>query len=577
MIKIQDEKCTGCAMCEQLCPTKAIVFETRNGFRYPKVDVEKCVNCGLCEKRCPALNSIERNQFPDVYATWINNEKQRIECTSGGILFELSKKFIEDGGYVAGVSWCDGFRTAKYELIHDLKGLKRITQTKYFQPEMADIYKQVQTKLKEEEKVLFIGTPCVVAALQSFLGKDYSKLFCCEFICGGYTSQGYHEKRVIDLENKFDSKLIGVYYKNKTMGWTGFGTKFDFKNGETYYINRDDDPYEHMIGINNYITRESCFECKYRDSHRIGDLTVGDFWGITNVPEEAYKKGVSVVMVNTEKGKNLFDGVNGLIYKEKRNFWEVANGNPRLLNQMILKKEGRDTFYSDLDKLSLDAFHDKYGKIKGLNLIGKLKKIMNLNIIAFIKYNFLDKRIVREKNAFLLPYKGTRINLEKNCKIYLKGNLRLNVNRHKHSHEESCLHMLPDSEFIVEGRASFSANCTIDILKGAKLQVGKLDANYGLVIVCMNSITIGDDAEFGRNVILYDSNYHPTSLNKHTYNRPLVIGRHVWLCTGVCIAKGLTIGDGAMCGINSTIMKNVKPRSMVMGNPAKCVMEDADW
>ena len=90
-------------------------------------------------------------------------------------------------------------------------------------------------------------------------------------------------------------------------------------------------------------------------------------------------------------------------------------------------------------------------------------------------------------------------------------------------------------------------------------------------------ISIDDGAEFGRNVIIYDSNFHPTKLNKATFGRPLIIERHVWLCTGVCVTKGLTIGEGSICSINSSITKNVKPRSMVMGNPAKCVMEDVEW
>ena len=56
-----------------------------------------------------------------------------------------------------------------------------------------------------------------------------------------------------------------------------------------------------------------------------------------------------------------------------------------------------------------------------------------------------------------------------------------------------------------------------------------------------------------------------------------MIGQHVWLCTGVTITKGLKIGDGAICGINSTIMNNVQQCSLVMGNPAKKVMTDVEW
>ena len=95
--------------------------------------------------------------------------------------------------------------------------------------------------------------------------------------------------------------------------------------------------------------------------------------------------------------------------------------------------------------------------------------------------------------------------------------------------------------------------------------------------MCSNKIVIGDGVEMGRNVIIYDSNFHPTQFNKNIKGKPLVIGNHVWLCTGVCIAKGVSIGDGAICGINATVVRNVKERTSVMGNPAKCIMENVSW
>ena len=187
--------------------------------------------------------------------------------------------------HLAGVAWTDDYKNAKYELIHEYKELYRITQTKYFQPEMSEIFVQIKEKLDKGSKVLFIGTSCSNAGLKSFLNREYNNLYCCDFVCRGYTSQLYHQKRVQELESAKGSKVKGIFYKNKSIGWEQFGTKFDFENGESYYVNRYDDPYEYMLQINDYVTRTSCFECKYRGSHRITDITVGDFWGIKGLPK----------------------------------------------------------------------------------------------------------------------------------------------------------------------------------------------------------------------------------------------------------------------------------------------------
>lgn len=584
MLFIEDDKCTGCTMCGQICPTQAIKFEIRDGFRYPVVYKEKCINCELCMKRCPAINSdIEKHQVPEIYAAWIKNEEQRIQCTSGGICYELSKHILDNGGYVAGVSWTDDYKNAKYELIHNINDLDKITQTKYFQPEMSEIYSAIKEVLGLGKRILFIGTPCSNAGLKAFLGKEYENLYCCEFICRGYTSQEYHQKRLEDFEKQYNSKISAVYYKNKSIGWEQFGTKFDFESGKSLYINRYDDPYEYMLQINDFVTRTSCFDCKYRDSHRVSDITVGDFWGIKGMEQEAYRKGVSAVLLNTSKGAELFAEIADVVEKEKRKLWEVSRGNHCLLGQLPYNP-GREQFYQDLKSIPIKKLHKKYGNIKkykNKQRVVKLKKLIYVllksDLFSFIHYNYLCKNVIRKRGAYIVPYRGSRINIERDSKIILNASLYLNTLKHRNSKEETYLHAFPGSSIIINGRVGLAASSSIDILPDAELILGQMETNYGTVIVCSNKISIEDGVDMGRNVTIYDSNFHPTKFNKDVKGRPLYIGSHVWLCTGVSIVKGLNIGDGAICGINSTITRNVKERSMVMGNPAKCVMENVEW
>lgn len=584
MLKIEIDKCTGCEMCKEVCPYGAIYFKVINGFKLPQVDIKKCVNCNLCNKLCPAQNEIlGLNDFPESYAGYTKNIEQRKKCTSGGICYELSKSFIERGGYVAGVAWTNSYKDAEYILINSMENLAKITQSKYFQPKMNNIFSKVQRILEEEKEVLFIGTSCSNAALKSYLKKNYEKLLCCDFVCRGYTSQVYHEKRITELEKEKHSRIAGVYYKDKTQGWEQFGTKFNFENGESFFVNRYNDPYENMLFMNDYLTRESCFECKYRSFQRITDITVGDFWGINNIRDEDKRLGVSLILVHSEKGKNELAKIKDNLELQERSIWEMAKGN-HCLNQQLVCNKGREEFYKDLEKFDINYIHKKYGDLKKYKTKVRIKKIKNLlkiilklNIISFIKYNYFYKNIKRNKSKFIFPYKGTKLNISRSSKIIINGNLYLNDGKHKGSSEETYFTVNSNAKFIVNNTTRIFANSTIEILPNSIVEIDQMNSNYNLTMVCANEIRIGRGVEIGRNVTLYDSNFHKTGLTKNIKGRPLIIKDHVWLCTGVCVAKGLTIYEGAICGINSTVTKNIKERTMVLGNPAKTMMENVSW
>lgn len=581
MLNIQRTDCTGCQQCEMTCPKNAITFVYESGFLYPLIDEKKCISCGLCEKKCPAINNSETyTKRPQVYAAWTQDAVQRVISTSGGICYELSKYIIEKGGNVAGVVWDDDYKDARYEIINNMSDLKKISQSKYFQPRLNSIYKRIKDVLENGESLLFIGPACYCEALRLYLDKDYDNLYLCDFICRGYTSQIYHKKRIEFLENKFKSKLSYIQYKNKKEGWINFGTLFHFNNGKDYFIRRDKDPYEKMFIVDDYNTRPSCFDCKYRTYIRKSDITVGDFWGIKNVSPNELKNGVSAVLINSNKGKSLFDSIANNVYFEKRDIVEVEAGN-KALRESFIRKTGADVFFDDLERYGIGYIEKKYAlnrnKSKISIMLDKIKELLKCNIFKFIKYNFFCSSVIREKNKYIIPYIGSNIKIQKGAHIYLKDNLYLNTIKHGNTKEEMYLTINKGAEVRINGVSSFGTGSTIDVLSDSVLEIGSCDTNVGVVIVCSNHIKMGYDVQIGRGVVVYDSNHHKTGFNNQKNLRPLIIGNHVWLCTGVTIAKGVKIGTGSICGINSTIMSNVKEHCMVMGNPARTVMADVEW
>lgn len=582
MLKINDIECTGCQMCASVCSVDAITYVERNGFLYPKVDANICINCDMCARKCPSLNDeLNSNSYIATYAAWSKDYEKRIRCTSGGVCYELSKAIIKCGGYVAGVEWDENYKDAKYVLINDYNGLERITQTKYFQPQILGIYDQVKNLIEKGIMVLFIGTACTNAALRQYLGKEYENLYCCDFICRGYTSQLYHKKRVIDLENKNSSKISNVQYKNKSKGWKNFGTLFEFVNGKRLFISRHEDPYENMFKLNDYNTRPSCFNCKYRNIPRLADITVGDFWGIQGIEKEEEFKGISAVMIFSNKGKALFELIKSDVYFEERSLYEVMDGNFALVNQ-LKQNDGAELFFEELKEHSIDYINQKYAIRKNKNNMKKkfflrFKEISKCDLLMFVYYNFLCKSVQRKKGKYIVPYKGTCIDLKKSGKILVNENIYLNALKPKGSKEQLFLTIYEGGVLEINGKALIASKSTIQILSDAQLTLGRMDTNANLTIICSNKIDMGNGVRIGRNVMIYDSSYHITGINKGKKQKPLIIGNHVWLCSGVVIAKGIKIGDGAICGLNSLITRNVKSRFLVMGNPAKDIMPNVEW
>ena len=217
---IKKEKCTGCKMCADICPENAISYETDNqGFWYPKVN-SSCIECGLCVKKCPSLNEHKINEAqPKVYSVWSKNDETRITSTSGGAFWEIALKFLYNGGVVVGSRYGNDWKSAEHIIARNIEELFEIKGSKYFQSDTAGVYKDVKIELNNGKNVLFCGTPCHIAAIKSFLGKEYDNLYCMDFICRSINSPKAFKAYIEELEEKYESKVVEVHLKIKKNGW----------------------------------------------------------------------------------------------------------------------------------------------------------------------------------------------------------------------------------------------------------------------------------------------------------------------------------------------------------------------
>ena len=591
--KVVKSNCTGCNMCADICPQNAIYYETNEkGFSIPKVDYKRCVKCGLCIKHCPGLiDNIYKKDIPKVYAAWIKDDNIRLQSTSGGIYFALAQKFIQNGGYIVGSVYNKDFKEAHHVVGNTLEDLKKIMGSKYFQSNAEGIYKQVKDLLDKSEKVLFCGTPCQSAGLQSFLNKEYENLYIIDFICRGINSPLAFKKHIEELEEKHNSKVKLVHLKNKKTGWQSLATYIEFENGDIYHQDRNTSPWiKGFIGGGGLYMRDSCYQCKYRTLPRISDITVGDFWGIKGMNADNMFKGISCLIVNSKKGQDMFESIKDDIIYERRNLDELTKGNIHLLQQPQ-KNNNQNKFFellktkkfSEAVNECLEKNNDNIIKksIKKLySILKKIYKVMHTDILKFIKYNFFSKNIVRDKGVYLIPYKGTILDLDKTARIYIKGNnLMLCVNKLKKSKSEMHVRMNKNAKWYVNNGAQLFYNTVIEVKDNAVLNTGFFSANGGSVIITAKRINIGEDVMLGRNIIVYDSDFHQVfdkQMNPTNYPKEVNIEDHVWLTSNVTVLKGVTIGRDSLITAQTLIRKDFPENSLIAGGATGKVVSNCN-
>lgn len=186
MIRIEDKKeCVGCGACYGACPVHAIEMKAdKEGFFYPIVNENSCIQCNLCEKICPVKTNALKENTPiaDAFALKNSDEKIREKSSSGGVFFELSNFILNHGGCVYGVAFDENFLT-QHIFVQDKEDIPRIMGSKYLQSPGFNCFAEIKQRLKNDEKVLFSGTPCQISGLKAFLRSDYDNLYCVEICC----------------------------------------------------------------------------------------------------------------------------------------------------------------------------------------------------------------------------------------------------------------------------------------------------------------------------------------------------------------------------------------------------------
>lgn len=332
-----DKACTGCMVCEKICPTHAIslVWKKKRGgggYWYPHID--NCISCGKCLSVCPVLNSevnkekMEQTAFI-AYHVDINERKK---STSGGLFLAIASHVIRQGGSVFGAAYNDEFKVV-HRRATTLEEVESFRGSKYVQSDIRFVFQQIVDDL-DNKLVLFSGTPCQISAVKSYCKQiDTHNLVLCEILCYGVPSPDMFSKHLDNIESHYKSKLCNYVFRDEREGWSqNYIHSVYLQDGRNIYNDTIVQSLE-ILYRSHYNIRPSCFECRYIGKERCADITIGDCWGAKEITAEFDSTyGISLALVNTSKGMKVWAEVENDLHSEEIDYDKLTHSNGVLMH-----------------------------------------------------------------------------------------------------------------------------------------------------------------------------------------------------------------------------------------------------
>ena len=212
----------------------------------------------------------------------------------------------------------------------------------------------------------------------NFRAVNTEKLYPIDILCHGTPPKSLWNDYKEWLEKKNKSKLTDFSFRFKKARWKLYPCMAKFDNGKAK-VNTQDVRLFTPLFFTNLVFRECCYSCRYANMQREGDITLGEFWGFEDVmPDTATQwnvkanQGVSLVMINSNKGKRLWDEVPKI---DKDVLCEPCLSNDYVSYQHNLsspteKTDIADRFKEDYKNFGFEFVIKKYAHF---NFIGRIR------------------------------------------------------------------------------------------------------------------------------------------------------------------------------------------------------------
>lgn len=210
--------------------------------------------------------------------------------------------------------------------------------SKYVKSNPRGMYKEIKRRLQNGEKVLFIGLPCQVSAIKSYIGENQEEnLYTIDLICHGSPSPQLL-KIFLEQYGLFLEDIKDIQFRKKDI----YSIHKEYQS-----ITSQGRQDSYTIGfLNGLFYTDNCYKCNYARKERVGDITIGDSWG-SELSEIERKKGISLILCQTEKGRKLLEKSD--LHLEAVDIKKAVLANGQLQCPSVIHKK-RAKFFSLIDK-----------------------------------------------------------------------------------------------------------------------------------------------------------------------------------------------------------------------------------
>lgn len=390
------ELCTGCGACVYVCPKKCISFKTDEtyGISYPVIDNTQCISCGRCRSFCPALSPLKSSEPIQAYAAWSSDAEERRTSASGGIGAEIYKYAIKNGWTIVGAAFHNVFEV-ELKAADSMETIMEFKNSKYVFSSAANIYHDIDQKLKAGCKIAIIALPCQIAAIKKVFQKYLDNLLLVDLVCHGTTPQSYLIQHIRHIENKCGKTASAMSFRDPAFSTDSFTFTLYDETGHRFYAKRTKDRDSYQVGYHRMISyRENCYHCPFAKEQRVSDLTISDYKGLGMLAPTGIidSKSVSNVLVHTEKGHSIIKDMirAGAIMTEERPIKEPIQGDGQLRHP-ARKTNARKIFehriavcHGDFERAIYPVVFYVFGKEYLHKIINAPKKIVR-RVLRFLK------------------------------------------------------------------------------------------------------------------------------------------------------------------------------------------------
>lgn len=371
---IANTNCTGCGACANNCPIKCIsMLNDDEGFLIPHIDIERCLKCDYCSSiACPVINPVSLNHPLYVYAGF-SKEKELLKKSSSGAVYPILAAHILKNDGIVFATVCQAGGLPHHVKIETFAELEMSLRSKYVQGNVEAIYIEIKQLLKTtNRKILFVGTPCQVAGLKKSLIdlEQTNNLYTIDLFCHGAPSPQLYLTHLKYLQKRINKKIDKIEFRLKPD-----------ESSNSYYYTYLQEEKRVKVGkfnkdvyfnafINSESYREICYECRYAQKNRIGDISLGDYrsgWlhhpDFQNYFEKTPNLNLSAILINTDKGRRLFEEVESrIIYEETEINW--INERNYALKEPAARPTSRDHIFREINNIG----YERWAKRKHRNL-----------------------------------------------------------------------------------------------------------------------------------------------------------------------------------------------------------------